>query len=122
MSTHQIAEGRRKKGLKIWAASIDIKSIIRENQSSEDPVILLDKAKRIQKLIEMEARRVTPRLLDEADELCDIDFSEMLSDMSTYNLEDFELDSKNGVEPVDVFNGWLNEIYDWADINRVWLG
>jgi len=32
------------------------------------------------------------------------------------------IDAENGMEPVTMFNGWLEVIYDWADANRVWLG
>lgn len=30
--------------------------------------------------------------------------------------------AENGVQPVEMFNGWLEMIYDWADANRVLLG
>lgn len=32
-------------------------------------------------------------------------------------------DCKNsGDDPADVLDGWLEEIYDWCDRNRVWTG
>ncbi|OHV93812.1 hypothetical protein AKG95_29215 (plasmid) [Janthinobacterium lividum] len=119
VANHQAAAALRAAGKPIWPRKVNIKTILREDQSSEDPAVIADKANRIAKLLRAQA---PARLFDCTDPDCDYDFVDAVEMMEECTVASLAVDLENGVEAVDMMNGWLEAVYDWADANRVWLG
>lgn len=103
----------------IWPRKVNIKSIQREEQSSEDPAVIADKANRIAKLLRIPA---LARMFDYTDPDCDYDFVDAVEMMEECTVASLAVDLKSDAEAVDMMNAWLEAVYDWADANRVWLG
>lgn len=119
VANHQAAAALRAAGKPIWSRKVDIKAILRENQSSEDPAVIAAKAVAIAKLLRAQ---VPAHLFDITHPEFDFDFVdtvEMLEDCTVASLAG---DLANGVEALEMMNGWLESLYDWADAQRVWLG
>ncbi len=119
VANHQLASALRAAGKPIWPHKINIKAILREEQSNEDPGILAAKANQIAKLLRAQ---VPARMLDCTDPDSDydlIDVVELMEECTGATLAD---ELEDGVSPVEIINDWLELLYDWADANRVWLG
>lgn len=119
VANHQVAAALRAAGKPIWPRKVNIKTILREDQSSEDPAVISDKANRIAKLLRAQA---PARMFDSTDPDCDYDFVDAVEMMEECTIASLAADLDNGVEAVEMMNGWLDVVYDWADANRVWLG
>ena len=119
VSNHQAASALRAAGKPIWSRKVDIKAILREDQSSEDPTVIALKANRIAKLLRS---HIPARMFDCSDPDCNYDFVDAVEMMEECTVATLASDLENGVEAVEMLNGWLETVYDWADANRVWLG
>lgn len=119
VACHEAAASLRAAGKPIWNRTIDIKAIIHEDQENETPEHVSDVANRIAKLVRA---RVPSSMLDERSDDCNYDLLEAIEQMEECTVVALAEDSKNGVEAVEMLNGWLEVIYDWADYNRVWMG
>ena len=119
VSNHQAAAALRAAGKPIWSRKVDIKAILRVDQSSEDPAVIALKANRIAKLLRS---HIPARMVDCSDPDCNYDFVDAVEMMEECTVATLASDLENGVEAVEMLNGWLETVYDWADANRVWLG
>lgn len=119
VANHQAAAALRAAGKPIWSRRVDIKALIREDQASEDPVVIASKANRIAGLLRL---RLPAPLFDCANPECDHDFVDVVEMMEECSVASLATDLENGVEAVEMLNGWLETVYDWADAERVWLG
>lgn len=114
VATHQIAQQRRDARKPIWDRAIDIKSIIHEDQENETNAHVASVAQRIGALI----RAKVPRAwLDCTQEDWDSELDDIVEWLEATTADD-EPEGKLRAE----FNGWLGQLYNWADIKRVWLG
>lgn len=119
VACHESATALRKVGKPIWTKKIDIKAIIHEDQDNVTPEHISAISVRIAKLI----RRKTPAsYFDFGHDNFDFDFVDAVESMEECSVEALAQDKENGVEAVEMFNGWLDTLYDWADVNRIWLG
>lgn len=119
VANHQAAAALRAAGKPIWPRRVDIKAIIREDQTSEDPVVIASKANRIASLLR---RHLPTTVFDCTNPKCDFDFVDAVEMMEECTVASLATDLENGVEAVEMLNGWLETVYDWADAQRVWLG
>ncbi len=83
---------------------------------AETPQHVTSVANRIGKLV----RASVPKAVFDF-ESADYD-GELVEWMEGCTVAELAADLANGVEPVEMLNGWLEDLYDWADRNRVWLG
>lgn len=67
-------------------------------------------------------RHLHATVFDCANPECDVDFVDAVEMMEECTAESLAGDLDNGVEAVEMLNGWLETVYDWADAERVWLG
>lgn len=119
VACHQAARALRKAGKPIWNKRIDVKSIIHEDQGNESPGHISKISQRIAALIRSQ---VPASYFDIGHEHLDFDFVDAVEAMESCTIEELAHDKANGCEAVEMFNGWLETIYDWADVNRIWLG
>lgn len=118
VSNHQAAAPLRAAGKSIWPRKVDIKVILREDQSSEDSAVIALKANRIAKVLRS---HIPARMFDCSDPDCNYDFVYAVEMMEECTVAALAGDLENGVEAVEMLNGWLETVNDWADANRVWL-
>lgn len=119
VANHQAAAALRAAGKPIWSRKIDIKAILRENQSSEDHAVIAAKANAIAKLLRAQ---VPAYMFDITHPEFDFDFVDTVEMLEECTVSALASDLENGVEATEMLNGWLESLYDWADENRVWLG
>lgn len=116
VQAHQIADERRRRGLKSWAKSIPLKELIESDSENEDSQFLIKKCHDIAKLIKS---AVDPRHLE-------------FSNPEQYNSRIAEaielLEGASDVDFDDIDDGfnWMNsllaDVYDYCDLNRIWTG
>lgn len=114
--SHRLANERRAQNKPAWDSKIDIRSIIKRDQGREDAQYVVGIANEIGELLK---HKVPSEYLDVESENCDWEFMEAVDALCQMTVEEFEGDEAGAVEE---FNGRLSEVYDWADLNRVWLG
>lgn len=119
VANHQAAAALRAEGKPIWKCTVNIKRIIREDQTTKDPAVIAEKANRIGKLLRT---KLPPETFDCTHPDCDYDFVDTVEMMEECTVIALAGDLENGVSAVEMLNGWLETVYDWASKNRVWLG
>lgn len=119
VACHQAAVALRRAGKPIWSKCIDVKAIIQEDQGNESAEHLSAISRRIAALIRSQA---PASYFDIGHEDFDFDFVDAVEAMQNCTVEDLAQDKANGCEAVAMFNGWLETVYDWADVHRIWLG
>ena len=119
VSCHQAAAALREAGKPIWQKKVDVKAILHEDQANESPEHISAISVRIAALLR---RKIPASYFDLCHENYNFDFIEAVENMEQCTVAVLAQDKANGAEPVDMFNGWLESVYDWADENRVWLG
>ena len=116
---HRVAGALRKAGKPIWPKSIDIRSIVREDQANTSAAHISAIAIRIGKLLRKQA---PSKFFDVTDPDYSFDFEDAVDAMESCTVAALTLDEENGCTPVEMLNEWLTVIYDWGDVNRIWLG
>lgn len=106
---HRLATALRKQGKPVWANRIPLNDIFDEK---EDPQSVMEKAHEV-------AKRLRAGLPAETLDIMSDDYDDEIEELVT-DLESWTLENMNG-NPVEMFNDRMSDIYDWADIKRVWL-
>lgn len=119
VACHAHARSLREAGKNIWPHTINVKAILNEDKSNLSAEHISSISKRIAALLRS---KVPPEHFDITSEVYDFGFNDLIEFMEECTIESLALDRENGLEPEEVFNGWLEELYDWADKNRVWMG
>lgn len=119
VACHEAARALRAAGKPIWSKRIDIKSVLHEDQNNESPEHVTSVAIRIAKLLR---ENLPESLFDCRNDNFDFDLVDAIEMMEECTVSSLSTDMENGCGPVEMLNGWLETIYDWADANRVWLG
>lgn len=120
VACHQAASALRAAGKPIWDKKINVRAIIQEDQDNESPEHVAAISVRIAKLI----RNTLPEsFFDITHENYCSDLEDTVEALESCTVESLADDKKlMGIEAVDMFNDWMDALYDWADVNRVWLG
>ncbi len=119
VSCHKVASALRAAGKPIWSRHIDIKAILHEDQANTSPEHIAAISVRVAALLRA---HLPASVFDFGSDDFDADLIEAVEAMEECSVSSLDEDAKNGVEPVEMFNGWLESIYDWADANRIWVG
>lgn len=110
VAVHRIANQRRAAGKPSWAHKIDIKHVLHRDQSNTSPEYVTAVAREIGGILQ----KGLSDLLDDSTDRYDGSLDDMVTALTSFEEEDDEA--------LDQFNYILSDLYDWADINRVWLG
>lgn len=117
VESHRVAAERRAAGKPVWDRKINIKSILHEDQSNTSNQRSAEVANRIGALI----RSSVPNTwLDWEAEALDEDLLQIVEGMEALKPDSYEGD--DDFTPLDDLNSMLDQLYDWADRKRVWLG
>lgn len=115
---HRAARALIEKGRSPWTHKVDIRSILARDPVNEDPLHLMT----ISREIAAQLRAKLPaRYFDITHEDYQRDLDEAVENMEDATDQTFK-PCRDTPKPVEMLNGWIDEIYDWADANRVWLG
>ena len=118
VETHRLAAERRKAGKDVWAQSIAVKSILyRYDGQSITAEIAASVANEVASLL----RSCLPKdKLSWKSNQADETLIEIVEGMEALKPDSYADDPSYSVE--EDFNNMLDGLYDWADLNRVWLG
>jgi hypothetical protein len=119
VDNHQRASERRKAGLPSWDCTANIKAVIYEDRGNTSPEHIADLSVRIAKILRA---RLPARYFDISHPDFDFDFVDAVEFLEGCTVEGLAIDKEQGCTAAEMFNGWLDTVYDWADRNRVWLG
>lgn len=109
VEVHRVARQLRRQGKPIWKAEIKIKDLLGNDDSNQRSVeIAHEVAKRFR-------AGLPTKTFDVRSDDYDDEITILVEDLETFSLE--MADNIN-----DIFNERLDEIYDWADNNRIWIG
>lgn len=117
VENHRVAAERRAAGKPVWDRKIDIKAILHEDQSNTSNEHVAQVANRIGALIRS---RVPADWLDWESTEQDEDLINVVEGMEALKPDSF--DGEKDFTPLDDLNSMLDQLYDWADGKRVWLG
>ncbi|HGN1515720.1 MULTISPECIES: hypothetical protein [Pseudomonas] len=117
VENHRVAAERRAAGKSVWDRKIDIKAILHEDQSNTSNEHVAQVANRIGALIRS---RVPADWLDWESTELDEDLINVVEGMEA--LKPYSFDGEKDFTPLDDLNSMLDQLYDWADGKRVWLG
>jgi hypothetical protein len=119
MATHEIASRRRAQGRRVWDREIPMKALLDEGDGDRSTARIADLAVRIAQLFKasLPVEFFEDPSGPHAEEFCDA-----IEEMLTWTAEGLERDQQDGIDCLAELNGHLSTIYDWADLNRVWLG
>lgn len=109
VSCHKAATALRADGKPVWNKRIDIKSILHEDQTNESPAHIAAISIRIAALLRS---NVPASVFDIGHDDYNSDLSETVEEMEECTVATLAVDAENGVDAVDMFNGWLEMIYD----------
>jgi hypothetical protein len=120
VSTHEHARALRTAGNNIWPHSVDVKSIVREDQSNTTAEAISSKARRVAALLRA---RLPTKFFDSTRDDYDFGFIDAVDAMESCTVEALAVDKQEAdMDPKDMLNEWMTVVYDWADRNRVWMG
>ncbi|MGG2576054.1 hypothetical protein ACQYZY_28505 [Pseudomonas aeruginosa] len=117
VENHRVAADRRAAGKPVWDRTINIKEILHEDQSNTSNEHAAHVANRIGALVRS---RVPAAWLEIDSDEVDFDLIEIVEGMEA--LKPNSYDGEEDFTPLDDLNSMLDQLYDWADSKRVWLG
>lgn len=117
VENHRVAAERRAAGKPVWDRNIDVKAILQEDQSNDSNEHAAEVANRIGALIRS---RVPAAWLDWNSDDLDEDLTQIVEGMEALKPDSYE--GEADFTPLDDLNSMLDQLYNWADGKRVWLG
>lgn len=114
---YRVAAERRAAGKPVWDRTIDIKTILYEDQSNTSDEHSAQVANRIGALIRS---RVPTTWLDWESGSLDEDLANIVEGMEALKTNSYV--GETDFTPLKDINSMLEHLYDWADAKRVWLG
>ncbi len=115
--THQIASARRQPGQRVWDYRVPITDVVRENQSDRSEAHSASVANRCAALLRA---RLPAAWLDHSSAAADSDLIEIVECLEQLRADSFA--DEDDYSALEDLNNRLEELYDWADIKRIWLG
>ena len=117
VENHRVASERRAAGKAVWDSKINIKEILHEDQSNTSNEHSAAVANRIGALVRS---RVPATWLDISADEVDFDLIEIVEGMEALKPDSY--DGEEDFTPLEDLNSMLDQLYDWADGKRIWLG
>jgi hypothetical protein len=115
---HRAARRLQAAGKPVWRMEIPVREIIqRADSTSHEGMSKMgrDMAKAFRTALPSATFDITS---DDYDREID----EIIEDIESHSAQGLASLESEGVDVKDMFNGRLDEIYDWADRERIWLG
>lgn len=123
VACHRIAASRRRAGLRSWAQSVPIKEALGPLRERRDRGETLDDAsvaKACCDLADLLKARLPARFFDITHAEYDRTLDDIYEGLADITAETFKDDPSYSL--IKHLDGKLDELYDWGDYARVWLG
>lgn len=117
VAAQRIARERIAAGKPSWAMTIDIKPILQRDPGNTTEEHAAETANKIAEILR---ERLPPGMLDITSDAYDRTIDEIVEGLEAMGPNDYDDDPSYTV--LEDLNGRLEELYDWANIERVWLG
>lgn len=111
---HRIGRERRAAGKPRWDQTVAIAAYIHDEYSEDKAVNAYHVMRNVADLITANLGR----FLDVEKPEYDLDFADMIEDMSERSLESV----RGEIDPDEAIGGYLDQIYDFFDYNHIWAG
>ena len=110
VASHQAARSLRAQGKPIWSGQVQLKDLLTNDDVKKDDVVEIahEMAARIRKSLD-------EKFFDINSDDYDDDLTMIVEDMEIFHA------SNLGDDAQEVLNERLDEFYDWADHNRIWV-
>lgn len=112
VSCHVAVRSRALAGLPAWDRKIKIKDLLEDDEDTNEHIV-----------------SVAHQLSDRLKAGLPVDFFNFKSNQFDAEIDEIvayfaemRVDDEPNGQLVDYFDDWLNQLYDWADAKRVWLG
>jgi len=119
VACHRDATALRDAGRPIWTRRVEIKDLlaISEDRSAEHVAgVAVEVASRLR-------RGLPASFFDITSDEYERDLDEVVEDLESYTADGLtRLEKEEGLDFADMLDGRLDELYDWADRSRTWLG
>jgi len=122
VESHRVASARRAAGKPIWDVKVPLKALLAEYAGFGDDLTAeqaVDMSHRLHALLKMcvpEAWRQYEH------DNYSMDFEDLMERFELAAAVDFAPTEDCTDTPCEIINWWLEELYDWGDRYRVWLG
>lgn len=116
LECHHLAADRRKRGLPIWAYHANIKPIIAALQDNPTNEQIAEGSRNIGRLLRLS---IPAAMLDVCDDKYDSIIEEIIVHLEHAAADDFADDPDYSLR--NFLDDILDELYDWADFNRLAL-
>jgi|SRR5690606_7390478 len=113
VEAHQLASKRRAEGLPVWDMTITFQHLL--NEVSNDKLA----ANSANKIAEVIRSTVPAEWLDGCHDNWDETLDEIVIGMEALKPGSYADDP--GFSPLEDLNNMLDQLYDWADLKRVWI-
>jgi len=117
VENHRVAAERRAAGKPVWDREIAVKAILHEDKSNTSNEHAAQVANRIAALIRS---RIPAAWLDWNSDDLDENLTQIVEGMEALKPNSYE--GVADFTPLEDLNNMLDQLYDWADGKRVWLG
>lgn len=119
---HKDAAARRRVGLPSWAATINVKGVLANFQESGDKISAEQAVVLSHQIAALLKIGVPKAWRDDSHNKYSMDFEDLFERFEQASVSDFMPNDEFNESPCEVIDGWLDELYDWGDRFRVWLG
>lgn len=118
---HQVARARRKAGRPVWDKQIPVRKLLGEYSQFGDELAPAQAVEFCGKLFSLLSLHVPKdwRKFEDSNTHWSYGFEEVMERLE-FMAED-DCSDTDGVTPADVINEIMDELYDWADAQRVWF-
>lgn len=113
---HRAATALKADGKSPWPHRAAVRPLLASREANLTPAELVETARGIAKLLRSS---LPASWMDMTSQDWDRDLEELLEHFEQCTAADFD---EADEEPADLFDERLEELFDWADKNRVWLG
>jgi hypothetical protein len=118
VESHRIYNSRRRAGKPVWDRTIDVHSILARDIDNTDTGHCVAVGIEIGALLRS---RLAPSMLDITHADYDREIDEIVECLEGMSVQDYEGPDNASFSAVNDLNSALSGLYDWADLNRVWL-
>lgn len=117
---HEMARARRRAGRPIWDLEIPIKSVLEDYRDSGDDLKPEHAVELCHRLHTLLTARIPAPWLAFNHPNYSLDLEDVLDELKEANVPSFE--SADLGTPTERIDALLDQLYDWGDRMRVWLG
>lgn len=119
VETHRIAAERRRAGKPSWKATIKlVRPASKAAGETPDPAKCIKMAGEYEKILK---NTISPALFDENNNEYDDDLVLICDDLRLLHQGSELRPGEHHINPVEKLKEIIEDLYDWADINRYWI-